>query len=124
MFTSVTVDRLYGGTVYKLIGIGLTCSVIPFSLLMGIFALFGANTVSWNAKPIVGMWGLALSPVIGVLLCVVLTFVLGTACVVGLWVYSKFRPVVLWGRNFVNESDPEDSPGKKGDGPLVSYPSS
>jgi flagellin-like protein len=99
MFTSVTVERLYAGSVYKLIGIGLTCSVIPLSLLVGVLALFGAGSLTWNDKPIVGLWGLALSPVFGLLLTLVLTFVLGTACVLGLWLYSKFRPLVLWGRN-------------------------
>lgn len=97
MFTSVTVGRLYVGTIYKLIGIGLTCSLLPISLAMGILALFGAGTVTWNARPIVGMWGLALSPVIGILLTLVLTLLVGTACAAGLWVYSRFHPIVIWG---------------------------
>lgn len=100
MFTSVTVERLYVGSVYKLIGIGLTCSLVPLSLLLGVLALFGASTVSWNGRPVMGMWGLALSPVIGVLLTLMLTFILGTACVAGLWIYSRFRPLVLWGKDF------------------------
>jgi hypothetical protein len=29
-----------------------------------------------------------------------LTFILGTACVAGLWLYSKFRPLILWGKGF------------------------
>jgi hypothetical protein len=109
MFTSVTVDRLYTGSVFKLIGIGLTCSIIPLSFLMGVLALFGGVALTWNAKQIVGMWGLALCPLLGVLLTLVMTFVLGTPCVVGLWIYSKFRPIILWGRNVVH--DPEATQG-------------
>jgi hypothetical protein len=99
MFTSITVGRLYIGSVYKLIGIGLTCSIVPLTLLAGIVALFGVSTVTWNAKPISGAWGLALYPVFAVLLVIGMTFVTGTACIAGLWLYSKFRPLVLWGRN-------------------------
>jgi hypothetical protein len=102
MFTSVTVERLYSGSVYKLIGIGLTCSVVPLSLLMGVLALFGASTVTWNDRPIMGMWGLAFSPLIGILVTLLLTFIVGTACVAGLWIYSKFRPLVLWGKDFAS----------------------
>jgi hypothetical protein len=100
MFTSVTVERLYSGSVFKLIGIGLTCSLLPVSFLAGLLTLFGPWTITWNEKPIAGMWGVALAPVLGVLLTLLLTFVLGTACAAGLWVYSKFRPLILWGKEF------------------------
>jgi hypothetical protein len=103
MFTSITVARLYVGSVYKLIGIGLTCCVVPLSLLAGALAMFGLSTVTWNAKPIAGAWGLALYPIFGVFLTLVLTFVVGTACVAGLWLYSRFRPLVFWGRDVLVE---------------------
>jgi hypothetical protein len=98
-FMSVTIDRLYAGSIYKLIGIGLTCCLVPFSLVLGLLSLTGLLTFSWNAKPIMGLWALALSPVAGVLVTLALTFTVGSACVLGLWFYSKFRPIVLWGRN-------------------------
>lgn len=100
MFTPVTVERLYAGSVFKLIGIGLTCSLVPLSVVGGLLALVGAWTVTWNARPIGGMWGFALAPVCGVLLTLVLTLVIGTACAAGLWIYSRFRPVVLWVKGF------------------------
>ena len=106
MFTPITVDRLYAGSVFKLIGIGLTCSIVPLSFLVGVLALFGGVAPTWNAKQIVGMWGLALCPLAGILLTLMLTFVLGMPCVVGLWIYSKFRPIVLWCKNVVHEADP------------------
>ena len=99
MLTPLTIGRLYAGTVYKLVGIGLTCSLVPLSVLLGILAFFGVGPVSWSAKPLQGALGLALYPVLGVILAVVLTFTVGSACVVGLWLYSKFRPLVLWASN-------------------------
>jgi hypothetical protein len=108
MFTSITVGRLYVGSVYKLIGIGLTCFVVPLSLLAGALAMFGASTVTWNAKPVAGAWGLTLYPIFGVLLTLVLTFAVGTACVAGLWLYARFRPLVLWASN-VQVEPPERS---------------
>ena len=104
MFTSITVGRLYVGSVYKLIGIGLTFSVVPLSLVAGALALFGVSTITWNSRPIVGAWGLALYPVFAILLTLVLTFAVGTACIAGLWLYSKVRPLVLWGRNVLVEA--------------------
>lgn len=109
MFTSVTVDRLYPGSVLKLIGIGFTFSIIPLSFLVGILALFGALPVAWNAKQIAGMWALALYPLAGVLVTLVATFALGFPIVIGLWLYSRIRPIVLWGKNV--QHDPEEIEG-------------
>lgn len=109
MFTSVTVERLYAGTVFKLIGIGLTCSIVPLSVLAGLFALVGGGAVTLNARPIGGMWGFALAPLCGVVVTLLLTFFVGMACVAGLWIYSRFRPVVLWGKNFAAAPAPTES---------------
>jgi hypothetical protein len=114
MFTSVTVDRLYAGSVFKLIGIGLTCSIIPLSFVAGVLALFGGVALTWNAKQIVGVWGLALCPLLGVLLTLALTFAVGIPCVAGLWLYSKFRPIVLWARNVVHDPEATEITAEKG----------
>lgn len=105
MFTPVTFERLYAGSVFKLIGIGLTFSIVPLSVVVGVLALFGGLPLAWNAKQIVGVWGLALVPVCGIVLTLAATLVIGIPCVIGLWLYSQIRPIVLWGKNVQYESE-------------------
>lgn len=105
MFTRISLDRLYVGSVYKVVFIGLACFFVPLTLVFGLLALFGADMVFWNGQAIRGISGLLLSPVIGAMVVGFLSIFLGTACVVGLWLYSKFKPLSLWGKNVAHHSD-------------------
>lgn len=95
MFKEIAVLRISVGTLFKLVALGLTLSLIPLTLLLGIFALFGASTVNWNQQPVTGVSGLLTSPLIGLLLATAFTMFLGTCMAFGLWLYSKFRPLTL-----------------------------
>ena len=102
MFTHLSLERLSVGSVYKLVLLGSAMSLVPLSLVLGICAFFGLSTISWNGAQVYGMNGLLLSPVIGALLSVFATAFLGTAMVVGLWLFSKVRPLSLQGKNVVH----------------------
>jgi len=91
----LSIRRLGTGSVFRLAAIGFSCSLIPFALLMGVFALFGFHTVSWNQQPITGVEGLLASPFIGLFLAVLFTIFIGTFLSLGLWIYSKIRPLAL-----------------------------
>lgn len=104
MFTRISVTRLYVGSVYKLVFIGLLCSVFPLCLVFGAFAAFGFNTVQWNGQAVHGVSGLLLSPVLGAMIVGFFTIFMGTACALGLWVFSKFRPLALWAKNVEHDS--------------------
>jgi hypothetical protein len=95
LYESITTKKLSTGSTFKLIAIGTLCSIIPISIFMGVFALFGANSVSWNDKPITGLAGLAASPFIGLFISLVFTGVLGTLVAFGLWIFSKFRTIQI-----------------------------
>jgi len=95
MFREITVRRLSAGTIFKLVGLGLALTLIPFTLVMGVLAFFGASTVSWNQQPLTGWTGLVASPFIGAFLAVCFTMLLGCCMAFGLWAYSWFRPVTL-----------------------------
>ena len=58
--------------------------------LMGLFALFGAGTLSWNDKPVTGISGLLAGPFIGVFIGGCFVALWGSMCVLGLWIYSRF----------------------------------
>lgn len=95
MFQEIAVQRLSAGSIFKLVAIGTSVTFIPFSVLMGCFALFGANTVTWNNESIHGITGLLASPFIGIFISLIFTLFLGSFIALGLWVFSKFRPITL-----------------------------
>jgi hypothetical protein len=88
---TLMIRRLSAGTIYKLFAVGFALSVAPFGLLMGVLALLGSDTVTWNGAYVHGLGGLLAGALIGALLSAVLTGLLGTASFVGLWLYSKFE---------------------------------
>ena len=53
---SVKVRRLKAVTVFKLTYVTSAAIFFPFSLLMGILAVFGAPTVKVSVRPSLGSW--------------------------------------------------------------------
>ncbi|HLO66298.1 MAG TPA: hypothetical protein VK188_04725 [Holophaga sp.] len=95
MFREITVQRLTAGSIFKLAAIGMFGFLVPFSLLMGVGALFGASTVTWNQQPITGLAGLAASPFIGAFVAAIFTLLLGAFMALGLGLFSLVRPLTL-----------------------------
>ena len=104
MYETVTIKKLSTGSIFKLIAVGLLCSVIPLSVFFGFFALFGASTVTWNRQPITGFSGLAASPFIGLFVSLVFTAFLGSLVAFGLWIFSKFNSLQINIKAVVNGS--------------------
>ena len=92
---TIQIARLSVGSIYKLFGVGFLSFMVPFSTLMGVLALFGFNTVRWNGQPLTGVWGLLLSPFIGLFIAGVFTLFVGTLIALGLWLFSWVRPMTL-----------------------------
>lgn len=95
MFSRFSVLRLSAGSIYKLLLVGLLSSFLPVGLLLGVFALFGADTVKWNNEPLHGVTGLVSGPLVGMAVALFFSAFIGTAATLGLWLYSKFRPLSL-----------------------------
>ena len=90
-----TVKKLSMGTVYRLVGLGCLFSIVPFSVLMGLMAIGGADTLSWNNQPITGIKAVLVSPFIGVFISLLFTAIFGTLVWLGLWLHSFVRPMKL-----------------------------
>ncbi len=93
--TTFRFQRLTAGSVYKLTAIGIGCSVIPFTILIGISGLFGGTGLKWNGHPVAGFTGLIASPLIGLFIATVFTLFAGTSCAIGLWIFALFKPLEL-----------------------------
>jgi hypothetical protein len=95
IFTKISIARISTGTIYKLWFIGLSASLLPFGMISGVLAMFGYNTVKWNGQPVYGLTGLIGGPLIGVLVAVFFTVFLGSAAALGLWLFSKYKPISI-----------------------------
>lgn len=95
LFQDITIQRLSVGSLFKLVALGLGLTLIPFSLLMGCLALFGASTVGWNQQPLTGVTGLLAAPLMGIFLTAIFTLLIGTSMAIGLWLHARFRPLTL-----------------------------
>ena len=109
MFSTFAVQRLSVGSIYKLFFIGLVISLGIIGLVSGILALFGFDTVNWNGEPVHGVAGIIVGPLVGLFLALLFGTLLGSACVCGLWLYSKFRPLTLSGKSLAQAAI--DTPG-------------
>ncbi|MEH6556777.1 MAG: hypothetical protein V7459_03510 [Oceanicoccus sp.] len=104
---SVDVKKICAGSVYKMIAIGLCCSFIPFFLLLGIFGAADMSALTWNRQPLTGFKAIFLSPIIGLLMALVFTAIIGGCTVLGLWLYSFFKPLTIEFQT-IDNSEPTD----------------
>jgi hypothetical protein len=90
MSRSVEIERLSAGALFKLIFLGTSFGLAPVGLLAGIFAFFGAPTVSVAGVIYTGLGGFF----IGLLMGPFLGLVYGTFAAVvvrfGWWIYGHF----------------------------------
>lgn len=107
MYRDVKIKRISAGSMLKLIAIGLYLSIVPLSLLVGFLSLFGIGRVMWNGRPLYGVTALIASPFVGVFLATMLTAIVWASCSFGLWVFSRYRPIVLE----LQEADPAGPEG-------------
>ena len=91
----LVVARLSAGSIFKIVGIGLLCSLLPFTVAMGCTAYFGFNTLSWNNEPATGTAAIFAAPFIGLFLVAIFTMFMGCAITLGLWLYSFVSPIEL-----------------------------
>lgn len=67
--------------------------MLGFSFICGVMGIFGYDTVKWSGQTIHGVLALPVALFIGLFLSVLFTVFLGSITCLGLWVYSRFRPL-------------------------------
>ena len=93
--TTIRIRRLRTGSVFKIMAAGCMCFFVPLFVLMGVLASFGIQALTWNGAPIFGIKALVASPFIGMLAGAMFAGMGGVGMSMGLWLYSKFRPLTL-----------------------------
>ncbi len=99
----VIAKKISKKSLFKLLFIGFTVGLTIFSLLCGIAAIFGAETVQWNGIYRTGVEGLLYSIFMGPVLGIVFSCVIWLFLVPGLWIYSFFQPLKVSFKNILNE---------------------
>jgi len=82
-------------SLFKLLFQSIGYGLIAFSFLMGVFALFGFETVAWNEEQITGISGLLVSIPIGLFLGLMFTCFMWLIGILGLWINSYFKGVTI-----------------------------
>jgi hypothetical protein len=99
MAQHITVRRLRASSVYKITLIGLLLGgFVPLSLLKGILSLSGLATFTftWNEQPLTGLWLLIGWLLVGGGITLMWAGMMGSVMCLGLYLFSKFRPLVLY----------------------------
>jgi len=99
----VIAKKISKRSLFKLLLIGFTTGLTVFSLLCGIAAIFGAETIQWNGVYRTGIEGLFYSIFMGPVLGVFFSCVIWLFLVPGLWIYSFFQPLKVSFKNTLNE---------------------
>ena len=90
---SILVRRLRTGSIYRFSAIGATFGLIPLFALLGVLASVGLVNLTWNGEVVTGPRAVLVGPVMGAFLALICTALFGSATALGLWIYSKFRPL-------------------------------
>lgn len=89
----IVAKKISKKSLFKVIAIGFTLGISTFSILCGVAAFFGSNTVEWNGIHRTGIEGLLYSFLIGPILGFFSACFIWLFTVLGLWLYSFARPV-------------------------------
>jgi hypothetical protein len=103
VYKTLVVRRVTAGTVYKLLAVGGDCLFVPLGLFLGVLSSFGAHLVHVNGTAVTGPPALVAGPLIGLGMAAFLAIGGGTVCVIGLWFFSRFRPLTLVVKELANE---------------------
>ena len=91
--STVSLKRIKAAIIYRLLLIGLGIPMITFSFVCGVLSLFGFDRVKWNDQPVHGFLAIPAALFSGIFITVLFTVFIGSIACLGLWAYSRFRPL-------------------------------
>ena len=97
MFEVIVVRRISARSFVKLVFVGQLFSVVPLLVLLGILSFLGVPGVhiNWNSEAVSGVMVLPEALLAGCTFAIVFTVFAGGVGAIGLWIYSRFWPLLL-----------------------------
>lgn len=95
MIATLQVSRLSTGSVFKLTAIGMFYTCIPFGLLLGVLAAFGAATVNFQGNDVTGVMAIPAAALVAAVMAALATLFVGGALAFGLRLHALLRPLEL-----------------------------
>src|SRR4051812_38205875 len=95
MHKEIEIRRIAPGSLFQILIIGFSLTIIPISLAFGILSAFGFGTVIVNRAHSSGIAGLFASLFFGPLLTLICSFGCWLMVSIGLWIHSRFRVLVI-----------------------------
>jgi len=95
MTQHITVRRIRGGSLVKLILFGSMIGGAAVMTVFGFFGLFGAEIIMWNDHYVTGVKGFLASPFMGLFGGGIMGLMSSFFIYIGLRIYSFFRPLEI-----------------------------
>ncbi len=90
------VKKISAGTVYKMVAIGLGTLFVVFGVISGIMGVMGVDTgLTFNNQPVTGIKAIVIAPLFSLIGALIMTAIFGSMVVLGLWIYSFFKPLKI-----------------------------
>lgn len=93
--SKVVAKKIKASSIIKIISIGVSLSVPPIFLILSILSLFGMATVYQNGQAVYGIDGFVIGIALGLFVTIISVFITSLLMLLGLWLYSLFRPITL-----------------------------
>jgi hypothetical protein len=91
----IRVKRIKAGSLFKFILIPTSAFMIPFFILCGVAAFFGAQTVKINEQYVTGAWGLIAALIMAPLFALLSSAFTWVFAYLAIRIIGRFRPFTL-----------------------------
>lgn len=91
----ITAKKITKGSVFKIYFLGLAGGFFVLFFIFGISAMFGAETVKWEEKPITGIMGFVTAMLMWPFFSFFFAGFMWLISILGLWLYSLVKPITI-----------------------------
>lgn len=94
---TMVISRLSAGSLFKILFIGMTVTLVLFGTVVGILEVTGISVgnITLNNEEITGLKALALAPISGFFIALVYTISTWLSTMVGILIYSRFKKMEI-----------------------------
>ncbi|MBY6191993.1 hypothetical protein KUV22_16315 [Microbulbifer agarilyticus] len=90
------VKRLRTRSIFKIIFVGMTLSIVPLFAISGVLASIGLVKLYWGSEPLTGGSAIIGGPLVGIFIAVTFSFFASILTSLGLILYGKKRTLTMY----------------------------